>query len=111
MAAPLLVVIQGAPGVGKTTLLEKLRQDFELPMLGKDEIKEFLFDTISQSDREFSRLQGAVSFEMLYAFTRTFLEGGQSVIIEGAFMKKFAGGAIQEILTDTGAQYLEIFCQ
>lgn len=110
MAAPLLIVIQGAPGVGKTTLLEKLRQDFTMPMLGKDEIKEFLFDTIPQSDREFSRLQGGASFDMLYAFARTFLDAKQSVLIEGAFMTKFASGAIQKILDDTGAQYLEIFC-
>ena len=94
MAAPLLIVIQGAPGVGKTTLLEKLRQDITMPMLGKDEIKEFLFDTIPQSDREFSRIQGGASFDML----------------EGAFMTKFASGAIQKILDDTGAQYLEVFC-
>jgi predicted kinase len=110
MAAPLLVIIQGAPGVGKTTLLEKLRQDFTMPMLGKDEIKEFLFDTIPQSDREFSRLQGGASFDMLYAFARTFLAAGQPVLIEGAFMTKFAGPAVQAILTDTGAQYLEIYC-
>lgn len=110
MAAPLLIVIQGAPGVGKTTLLEKLRQDFAMPMLGKDEIKEFLFDTIPQSDREFSRLQGGASFDMLYAFARTFLDAKQPVLIEGAFMTKFASSAIQKILDDTGAQYLEIFC-
>jgi len=110
VAAPLLIVIQGAPGVGKTTLLEKLRQDITMPMLGKDEIKEFLFDTIPQSDREFSRIQGGASFDMLYAFARTFLEVKQSVLIEGAFMTKFASGAIQKILDDTGAQYLEVFC-
>lgn len=110
MAAPLLIVIQGAPGVGKTTLLEKLRHDFTMPMLGKDEIKEFLFDTIPQSDREFSRLQGGASFDMLYAFARSFLDAKQPVLIEGAFMTKFASGAIQKILGSTGAQYLEIFC-
>ena len=110
MAAPLLIVIQGAPGVGKTTLLEKLRQDFTMPMLGKDEIKEFLFDTIPQSDREFSRLQGAASFEMMYAFARTLLEGDQSLVLEGAFGGSFGRKAIEQILTDTGAQFLEIFC-
>lgn len=46
MAAPLLVVIQGAPGSGKTTLVEKLRQDIGLPIIGKDDIKEMLFDHI-----------------------------------------------------------------
>lgn len=35
MAAPLLIVVQGAPGVGKTTLLKRLRSDIAMPMLGK----------------------------------------------------------------------------
>lgn len=110
MAAPLLVVIQGAPGVGKTTLLEKLRQDFTMPMLGKDEIKEFLFDTIPQSDREPSYTQSDASFAMLYAFAHAFLAKGQSVLIEGAFYSKAAGEALQEILGSTGAQCLEVLC-
>jgi predicted kinase len=110
VTAPLLIVVQGAPGVGKTTLLNKLRQDLPLPMLGKDELKEFLFDAIPQSDRDFSRLQGAASFEMLYAFTRTFLKSGHSVLIEGAFITEFARPAIKNILEEEGAQYLELFC-
>lgn len=110
MAAPLLIVIQGAPGVGKTTILEKLRHDFTMPMLGKDEIKEFLFDTIPQSDREFSRLQGAASFEMMYAFARTLLSSKQSLLLEGAFGGDFGRMAVDKIITDTDAQFLEIFC-
>lgn len=110
MAAPLLVVIQGAPGVGKTTLLEKLRKDVDIPTLGKDEIKEFLFDTMPQSTREFSYLQGGASFDMLYAFANAFLSSGSPALIEGAFYSKFASKAVKKILDDTGAQYLEIFC-
>jgi predicted kinase len=110
MAAPLLVVVQGAPGVGKTTLLEELRRDVALPMLGKDEVKEFLFDRISQSDRDFSRLQGGASFEMMYAFARTFLGEAHSVVIEGAFMTKFARPAIKSILEETDAECLELYC-
>lgn len=110
MAAPLLVVIQGAPGSGKTTLVEKLRQDIGLPIIGKDDIKEMLFDHIEQFDREFSRLQGMASFEMLYAFARTFLQNGKSVAIEGAFHTELSRENIRNILNTTGARYLEFFC-
>ena len=110
MAAPLLIVIQGAPGVGKTTILEELRHNLDMPMLGKDEVKEFLFDTLPQGDRDFSRLEGAASFEMLYTFARTFLGSGQSVLLEGAFITEFAQPALQDILKETGAKYVEVFC-
>lgn len=110
MAAPLLVVVQGAPGSGKTTLVERLKQDMNLPLVGKDDVKEMLFDRIRQSDREFSRLQGMASFEMLYAFARTFLQNGKSVAIEGAFHTELSRENIRNILNTTGARYLEFFC-
>jgi predicted kinase len=110
MASPLLVVIQGAPGVGKTTIARRIRQDIALPLLGKDDIKELLFEHLPQSNREFSRLQGMVSFEMLYTFARTFLKKGTSVIIEGAFHTELSRQNIQAILEETGADFFEIFC-
>lgn len=110
MASPLLVVIQGAPGSGKTTLARRLKQDVTLPLLGKDDIKELLFDNLPQADREYSRLQGMASFEMLYAFARTFLQNGHSVIIEGAFHTELSRKNIGAILDEMGAECLEIFC-
>jgi predicted kinase len=110
MASPLLVVIQGAPGSGKSTLAHRLRQDVSLPLLGKDDIKELLFDHLPQADKEYSRLQGMASFEMLYAFARTFLQNGHSVVIEGAFHTELSRKNIGVILEETGAKYLEIFC-
>lgn len=110
MSTPLLVVIQGAPGSGKTVLANKLRKDIDWPILGKDNLKELLFETISQSDMTFSRLQGAVAFDMLYAFAKRFLAEGQPVVIEGAFWKNASRKEIAVILEETGARYLELFC-
>lgn len=110
MSSPLLVVIQGAPGTGKTTLVRQIEDKISIPIIGKDDIKELLFGRLAQSDRDFSRLQGKASFEMLYAFTKTFLENGNPIVIEGAFHTELSRTNIGAILAATDARFLEIFC-
>jgi predicted kinase len=110
VSSPLLVVIQGAPGTGKTTLVRQIEDKISIPVIGKDDIKELLFDRLPQSDKDFSQLQGKASFGMLYAFTRTFLENGKPIMIEGAFHTELSRANIGAIIAATDARFLEIFC-
>jgi predicted kinase len=110
MRKPVLIVIQGAPASGKTTLCGRLKKDVSTPLIEKDDIKELLFDRLRQLDREYSKLQGKASFEMLYAIARTFLLDGKSIIIEGAFFSDVCRPKIQAVLEQTGASYLEVYC-
>ena len=107
--APLLIVIQGAPGTGKTTLSRRLEKDLEVPLIAKDDIKEFLFDRLVQSDRAFSRLQGEASVFMMYAAARSFLKAGKSIIIESAFFTQFAKKDVADLLNEVGARGYEIY--
>jgi predicted kinase len=110
-AQPLLVVIHGAPGVGKTTLCRELTQRVKLPALSKDHIKEdLLYKRLEQSDRAFSRIEGEAAVMMLYAFANTFLKKGRSVIIENAFYAEVSRNDMQQIITANNAKFLEVFC-
>ncbi len=82
LSQPLLLIILGAPGVGKTTLARRLAELLGLPLLVRDDVKEILFDTLGWSDREWSRKLGYASWLIMRYMTGQFLGAGQSVIVE-----------------------------
>src|ERR1051325_9463166 len=82
---PLLVVVTGAPGSGKTRVAQAVAAELALPLLAKDDIKEPLFDTLGAGDRDWSRRLGAPTYEVLSALARRLLASGASCIVESTF--------------------------
>src|SRR5581483_4843901 len=80
-----LILINGMPGAGKTTLAARLTQDLAVPCLGKDQLKEFLMDTLGTPDLAWSRTIGGATFRMLRAFIDLMAEEGKTVMIECPF--------------------------
>jgi len=60
-----LVLVTGPPASGKTSLAQPLARHLGLPLLGKDTIKEVLFDSLGTGDRAWSRRLGAASYAVL----------------------------------------------
>ena len=83
--APLVILVNGLPATGKTTLARRLGADLRLPLLAKDAIKETLFDTLGWSDRAWSRRLGVATLTLLYKLVEEQLRAGRSCVIECNF--------------------------
>jgi len=67
-----VVLVNGLPGAGKTTLARQLAQLLKLPLLAKDDIKETMADILgsdptgAHSSRGWSQSLGAASIEVMW---------------------------------------------
>lgn len=82
---PLLVIVSGAPGSGKTTLARQLGETLMLPVITKDGFKEVLYDTLGAGDAAWSARLGEASFTLLFTTAERLLAAGTGVMIEANF--------------------------
>jgi predicted kinase len=85
--APLIVVVTGMPAAGKTTLAESLSHALALPLIGKDKIKERLYETLGTGDLEWSGRVGGAAFALLFDVAAALVASGSSVILEANFFR------------------------
>ncbi len=106
-----LIIVLGAPGVGKTTLARRMADELGLPLLVRDDVKEILFDTLGWSDREWSRKLGYASWLILRYMVGQFLGAGQSVIVESNFRADREGGSFEDLIARYHPRIVQVLCE
>jgi predicted kinase len=87
---PWLVVVCGPSGGGKSSIAGRLSERLNIPLIGKDELKEVLFDSLGWGDREQSRKLSDAAYELMFHLAERHLATGSSCILEANFRPEMA---------------------
>src|SRR5947209_20512533 len=83
MGKPLLIIVNGLPGSGKTSLARRLAADVRLPVFSRDGMYETLYDALVCQSNGLPPLIGPATFTLLYYVASSLLAAGQPLIVEG----------------------------
>lgn len=103
-----IILISGAPGVGKTTIAVPLTRALNFSLIAKDDIKESLYEALDgrPNDREFSRRVGAAAWEVLWKLAAK----SPKVILEANFRPNSHVERERLVTLNANAQIIEVHC-
>ncbi len=106
---PLLLLVSGPPGAGKTTFSRRLAAELSLPLVAKDALKEMLADALGCPDLASSRRIGRASIAVFWTQIETLLAAGVSVIAEKCLREEWDARPIAEFQEKYGARTAQVY--
>ena len=107
---PILILISGFSCTGKTTLAKKISERYPLPLIGRDNIQESLYNSLGYSDRQWSKKLGIASYDLLYLFTEQLLANNKSLVIESNFKSEVDTAKLLNLKNKYQFNLLQIYC-
>jgi len=96
---PVLILVNGAPAAGKSTLAQAMAEATNLDVFSKDRVKEELYDIgpfplDSQAGFERSQALGARAVEIMFERVRAHLDAGKSAIVDCNMVPEHVDGIL-----------------
>jgi predicted kinase len=107
---PLLILVTGLPGAGKTSVGRTLSERLKIPFLSKDAFKERIFDTLGWKDKAWSLRVSEASHRILDYIVEEELKAGHSLIIESNFKPEIDSARFRAIQHRFGVVGVQVLC-
>lgn len=111
MNSPIVVLVTGHPGTGKTTLAESLAQALKLPLTCKDHLKETLLNILGWSTDEWATKLSVASWALLYQQVERLARAGIDQIVESNFDPQFANAHWEKLTQQYSIRLIQIRCE
>lgn len=101
-----LIIINGHPASGKTSIASALAEQTGYVLISRDELKERLYDEqlndrpADLTDLEWSQQLGGQSFDLLFEMIPPLLDKGESLVIESPFKRDTHSIVFQKIIDE-----------
>lgn len=102
-SSPLLVLIGGAPGTGKTTLGQHLAQTLSIPLISRDMIRHIVLDAFDVQTWDQGKAYSIAIYNIFYGVIAQLLKVNTSVIADCNFYRGVSEDSIRPLIADTQA--------
>lgn len=106
LTPPLLLLVMGYPGAGKTHFSRQFAEQYELPHISEDTIRFELFEQPQFSSEEIEIITRIRDYSI-----HELLKTGQTVLLEGAFLTSRSRNAVYQLARKSGYRVLTIWLQ
>ena len=107
-AKPLLLIVTGRPGAGKTTLSQKMGNEFFMPVVSRDSIKEGYVHTFGKKHNELPTETNGIVNRIFSETLMCLISNNVSVIAEAAFQHQIWVGLLAPFIDE--ARIFIIIC-
>ena len=114
LGPPLVLVVGGVAGTGKTTLADQLAETFGLANLRTDVVREHLFGTCDEAAYDQGQYDPASRqrvYDELFVQAERVVAGREGVVLDGTFLSAAHLSRIATIVGQHGLQLLHLRCE